>query len=117
MRHELKAWPERFEKILANKHMAELRINDREYAPGDEILMKEWTHDNRYTAREVLVRVEAVNKPPWPPANPVIQEIIEKEYKVHHASSMRMRGKPIPEVPDFVVIEISLISKEEGDAR
>ena len=113
MRYELKVWPERFEKILANIHMTELRIKDREYNVGDEILLREWTHEKRYTGRVALVQITAINEPPWPPPNEVLEKIIKDTHKLHHLSSMRMRRKPVPETPEFVALEISLVDEGE----
>lgn len=112
MRHELKSWPEKFCKIVANVHMVELRINDREYKKGDEILFREWTHDNKYTGQSILTQIVKARPGPWPPPSPILEKVIREGYELHHRSSMRMRGKPIPDIPDYWCLEIALV--EEG---
>lgn len=117
MRHEMKSWPEKFKKILANQHMQEIRIKDREYEVGDEILMREFTRDNHYTGQEVLVDVVEVHDGkdfPWPPPVPIIEKIIRDEYRKAHAASMRMRRQKLMDKPEFVIIGISLKEVEHG---
>jgi hypothetical protein len=42
MRHELKTWPEFYRAIQDNKKTFELRYDDRRYAVGDELLLREF---------------------------------------------------------------------------
>lgn len=66
--HELKSWPEFFADILAGKKMFELRRNDRDYRPGDELALREWEPGDhpdkeataKYTGRSVRMRVTYV---------------------------------------------------------
>jgi hypothetical protein len=41
--HELKTWPKYFQPILENKKTFELREDDRNFAVGDVLTLKEWT--------------------------------------------------------------------------
>jgi hypothetical protein len=52
--HELKSWPEFFADVATGKKNFELRRNDRDYRPGDELVLREWEpgdHPDRATAR------------------------------------------------------------------
>ncbi len=40
--HELKSWPETFRKVVAGAKCAEWRRDDRDYRPGDLLLLREW---------------------------------------------------------------------------
>ena len=62
--HELKTWPEPFEAVLDGRKPYEIRTDDRCFAVGDELLLKEWgPHRGRplefrgYTGREVRKRI------------------------------------------------------------
>lgn len=75
MTHKLKTWPEFFNATRNGEKRFELRRNDRTppFQVGDQLLLKEWdpnirppvgattyeaTRLNRYTGREILVRVD-----------------------------------------------------------
>lgn len=65
--HELKTWPEPFQAVLDGKKCHEIRANDRGFAVGDVLLLREWdpTHltdyeHKRYTGRSCRVRVTYV---------------------------------------------------------
>jgi len=52
--HELKTWPEFFERILDGSKPFEIRRGDRNFKVGDTLLLKEWKPMAReYTGREV----------------------------------------------------------------
>lgn len=56
--HTLKSWPKFFQPLLEAVKQFEVRNNDRNYAVGDILIIKEW--DNRsemFTGREVIRRV------------------------------------------------------------
>lgn len=59
--HELKTWPEYFGPIIDGTKTFEVRNNDRGFAVGDILRLREWNPakdgDDRYTGREVSVRV------------------------------------------------------------
>jgi hypothetical protein len=42
MTHEIKCWPQYFCRVLDGSKTFEVRVNDRGYQPGDEVVMKEW---------------------------------------------------------------------------
>lgn len=56
--HELKTWPEYFTNVADGKKTFEIRENDRDFAVGDHLLLREWEPDTQlYSGRscEVLV--------------------------------------------------------------
>jgi len=61
--HKLKTWPSVFEEIVSGNKTAEFRLNDRDFAVGDELLLMEWDPDahavagGAFTGREYRVRV------------------------------------------------------------
>lgn len=56
--HKLKCWPEYFEPVLKGLKTAELRINDRDFQVGDQILLQEYDFKNiSYTKREILIEI------------------------------------------------------------
>jgi len=67
--HELKTWPEPFEAILQGRKRHEVRRDDRGFAVGDLLHLKEWSPDafglevHGYTGRECKVRVTYLTKP------------------------------------------------------
>jgi ASC-1-like (ASCH) protein len=66
MIHELKCWPEYFQKIRSGEKTFEVRKNDRNFQPLDHLLLKEWDPiDEQYTGRELKVWV------PYILSNPV----------------------------------------------
>jgi hypothetical protein len=59
--HQLKSWPEFFEAILDGRKKFDLRFDDRGYAQGDILQLREWNPDvERYTGREYSVLVNYV---------------------------------------------------------
>lgn len=51
--HDLKCWPEFFAAILDGTKQFELRFNDRGYAVGDTLRLREWEPGTeQYTGRE-----------------------------------------------------------------
>lgn len=56
--HELKTWPEQFASILAQTKTHEIRHDDRAFAVGDVLHLREWNPNTQaYTDREVKVEV------------------------------------------------------------
>jgi hypothetical protein len=73
--HELKTWPEPFAAVRRGEKTHEYRVNDRNYAVGDVLVLREWVpHDGtcylepcncrkgRYTGEVERVRVTYVMK-------------------------------------------------------
>lgn len=66
--HVLKCWPSYFEAILKGQKKFEVRYNDRDYAVGDRLRLREWNpgptvlsdRPEGYTNREVMVEVTYV---------------------------------------------------------
>ena len=50
--HELKIWPEFFEPVLNGKKTFEIRIDDRGFKIGDDLLLREY-QSQTYTGREI----------------------------------------------------------------
>lgn len=40
--HEIKIWPSQFDAVVAGDKTFEWRKNDRDYAVGDTLVMREW---------------------------------------------------------------------------
>ena len=58
MTHELKTWPEYFEKILNNEKNFEVRANDRNFKQGDILRLNEYDPEQGdYTGRCILRKV------------------------------------------------------------
>lgn len=58
MRHELKTWPKQFHAILDGHKKYEIRVNDRNYTEGDELMLQEWDPKiQQYTGRFLLANV------------------------------------------------------------
>lgn len=59
--HDLRIWPEYFERVLAGRKGYELRENDRRFREGDALILREWDPDTEeYTGRIVTAVVEVV---------------------------------------------------------
>lgn len=59
MIHELKTYPKYFEETLKGNKPFECRLNDRGFAVGDIVVLKEW--DNiKYSGREITGRIKYI---------------------------------------------------------
>jgi hypothetical protein len=58
--HSLKLWPEYFDLVLAGTKTAELRRDDRGFAVGDTLHLREWDEFDGYSGRELTVTVTHV---------------------------------------------------------
>lgn len=58
MKHILKTWPEYFEAVNAGSKTFELRKNDRGFAVGDVLLLREYRPETDfYSGREIEVKI------------------------------------------------------------
>lgn len=58
MEHELKTWPEYLGPVVSGLKTFEYRIDDRGFAVGDTLLLREWDPSGEeYTGRSVRVRI------------------------------------------------------------
>lgn len=61
MIHELKTWPEYFEKVLTGEKTFEVRKDDRSFKIDDELLLMEYDPTNdKYTGRQVSKQVSYI---------------------------------------------------------
>jgi hypothetical protein len=59
--HDLKTWPEPFEAVFSWRKEFEIRKNDRDFAEGDILVLREWTPDGeRYTGRKMVAEVKYI---------------------------------------------------------
>jgi Domain of unknown function (DUF3850) len=59
--HEVKSWPEFFTAVRSGLKTFELRKNDRNYQPGDILVLKEWEPNTaQFTGRECRRRIAYV---------------------------------------------------------
>lgn len=59
--HDLKVWPEFFLPIVRGEKTCDVRLDDREYAAGDVLRLREYDpQTNLYTGRETARRVTHV---------------------------------------------------------
>lgn len=56
--HELKTVPVSFDAVWKGRKLFEVRNNDRGYATGDHLMLREWDGEReRYTGRAVVAEV------------------------------------------------------------
>ena len=56
--HHLKIWPEYFIEIINGRKTFELRKNDRDFSPGDTLILEEWNPEtHEYTGRKLTQTV------------------------------------------------------------
>lgn len=64
--HELKAHPVSFEAVIGRRKSFEVREDDRSFAEGDTLQLREWDPESlRYTGRVADRRVTYVLRGPW----------------------------------------------------
>lgn len=57
-RHRLKTWPREFRAVLGGHKTHEVRLDDRGFKAGDELMLEEWDPaTGEYTGSHVLVAV------------------------------------------------------------
>jgi len=63
MKHNKKAWPKYFQKIIEGKKTFDLRLADWECKEGDILVLQEWgPKTKKYTGREIEKKVTYVAK-------------------------------------------------------
>lgn len=60
MIHELKTWPGPFQDMTLGLKEFEVRKNDRNYQPGEILLLKEWHPHTGYTGREIEAHIKYI---------------------------------------------------------
>jgi len=63
--HQLKTWPPQWEQIFKGEKTFEIRENDRDFKPGDRLVLQEYAPDNGYTGRAVVRKVAVVVEGEW----------------------------------------------------
>jgi len=58
--HPLKTWPPYFEALLSGAKTFEVRKNDRNYAVGDTLLLREWSAEEGYSGRKLRFKVNYI---------------------------------------------------------
>ena len=91
--HELKTWPDYFEMVKAGEKHFEVRRYDRNFQPGQTLLLREWDPGSKeYTGRQVERRISFMRT-----AGSMIG--IEKGYCILGLDSMAylvsVTGKPV----------------------
>jgi len=59
---ELKAWPEYFADVLSEAKTFEARVDDRDFAVGDLLILREWDPATGYTGRKTERRISYILK-------------------------------------------------------
>ena len=64
MIHELKTWPEPFEAMVSGAKNYEIRKNDRPFALGDMLWLREWDPETQeYTGHSIHRRITYITHP------------------------------------------------------
>lgn len=51
--HSVKCWPVYFQAVVERRKPFEVRLNDRDYRTGDDLVLREWSPDTEeYSGRE-----------------------------------------------------------------
>jgi hypothetical protein len=59
--HVLKSWPDYFSEILEGRRYHELRRNDREYAVGDHLVLREYFKESgEYSGRWLVAEITSM---------------------------------------------------------
>lgn len=54
--HELKSWPEHFQKVLSKEKTFEFRLNDRSFSVGDYVTLLEYIPEGRELSQGGVIR-------------------------------------------------------------
>lgn len=60
MIHELKCLPAYFDATWRKQKPFELRKNDRNFRPGDVVILEEWTEKGGYTKRSIVTTISYI---------------------------------------------------------
>ncbi len=65
--HELKTWPEPYAAVKRGEKLHEVRVDDRNYQPGDRVTLREWNPSSeRYTGDMRCATIGHVTRgPDW----------------------------------------------------
>ena len=56
--HDLKTWPEVFNALMSRAKKHDIRVNDRDFRVGDELLLREWNPETEtYTFRYIMAEI------------------------------------------------------------
>jgi hypothetical protein len=56
--HDLKIWPEYYEKVKRGLKTFEVRVTDRNFKEGDTVTLREYKNENKYyTGNEITFRI------------------------------------------------------------
>lgn len=100
--HELKTWPGPFNAVAGGKKTFEWRRNDRAYAQGDTLVLREWDPKrSAYTGRYVMVRVGYILRGPefGVPEGWAVLSIIKPPSPPKPQKAPRAKAKRNPRVP------------------
>ena len=59
MIHRLKTYPEFYQAVIDGRKPFEIRFNDRNFMPGDNVILNEWK-DGEYTGRFCVTEIKDV---------------------------------------------------------
>lgn len=66
MIHELKTWPDYFERVTSGEKKVEIRRGNRDYGTGDTLLLNEWDPSTEaYTGRSCKAAITHILRGPW----------------------------------------------------
>ncbi len=68
MIHELKIYPQYFDKVISGEKTFEIRKNDRNFHVNDYIALNEFSPDRGYTGRSAMFRISYIGGVCEPPA-------------------------------------------------
>lgn len=60
--HELKTWPVPFQAMWHGDKLYEIRKNDRNFAVGDKLILREWDSANEYSGFAIIGMVTYMTK-------------------------------------------------------
>lgn len=55
--HVLKSWPEQFQEVIEDRRSFELRVDDRDFATGDTVILAEYDRERDVHTGRITTRV------------------------------------------------------------